>query len=56
MVVPVRKIRNKFFLSSANTNSAPIITLPTVTVPTNMEMDFENVFRNTSDNYDEMRG
>ena len=34
----------------------PTITLPTVTVPTNMEIDFENTFRNTSDNYDKMRG
>jgi len=34
----------------------PTMTLPTVTVPTNMEMDIKNTFRNTSDNYDKMRG
>ena len=46
----IREIGNKFFLFSANTNSTP-----TVTIPTNTRMDFENVFRNTSDNYDEVR-
>ena len=56
MVAPVREIGNKFFLSSANMNSTTTMAIPTVTIPTNMGMDFENVVRNSSDNYNEVRG
>ena len=50
IVTPVRDIGNKFFLSLANTKS-----LLTITIPTNTGMDFVNLVRNTSDNYDEIR-
>ena len=54
MVAPVRDTGNKFFLSSANTNLQQTMALPTVSLPTNMGMDFS--FRNISDNYNEVRG
>ena len=53
MIVPVRDIGNKFFLSSANMNSQQTITLPTMSLSTNMGMDL--AYRNFSNNYDEMR-
>ena len=53
MVVPVRDIGNKFFLSSANTNSQQTMTLLTISLSTNMGMDLS--YKNLSNNYDEMR-
>ena len=50
MVVPIRDIGNKFFLSSANTNSQQTMTLPTVSLSTNTGMDLS--YRNISDNYE----
>jgi len=54
MVAPIRNIGNKFFLSSANTNSQQNMTLPTITLSTNIRMDLS--YRNIFDNYDEVRG
>ena len=54
MVVLVRNIGNKFFLSSANTNSQQTMTLPNVSLSTNTGMDLP--YRNISNNYDKMRG
>ena len=56
MVALIREIGNKFFLSSTNMNSTTTMALPTVNASIYIEMDFENVVKNTSDNYDEMRG
>jgi len=53
MVVPIRDIGNKFFLSSANMNLQQTMTLPTVSLSTNTEMDI--LFRNISDNYNKVR-
>ena len=53
MVVPIRDIGNKFFLSSANMNLQQTITLPTVSLSTNTGMDI--LFRNISDNYNKVR-
>jgi len=56
MVAPIREIRNKLFLSSVIMTSTTNMTLPTVNVSTYMGMDFANAIRNTSDNYNEVRG
>jgi len=56
MVVPIREIGNKLFLSSAIMTSTTNMTLPTVNASTYMGMDFANIIRNTSDNYNKMRG
>ena len=53
MVVPIRDIGNKFFLSSANMNLQQTITLPTVSLSTNTGMDI--LFRSISDNYNKVR-
>ena len=50
---PIKEVKRT---NTVIVRTTPTITLPTVTVPTNMEIDFENTFRNTSDNYDKMRG
>jgi len=55
MVVPIREIRNKLFLFSAIMTSTTNMTLPTMNVSTYMGMDFANVIRNTSDNYNKVR-
>ena len=49
MVVPIRDIGNKFFSTSANMNSTA-----TMTLPTDMEMDINNIV--VTDNYNEVRG
>ena len=51
MVAPIRDIRNKFFSTSANTNSTSRMTLPT-----DMRMNIGNFVSNIADNYDEVRG
>ena len=51
MVALIRDIRNKFFSTSANTNSASRMTLPT-----DMGIDIDNFISNIADNYDEVRG
>ena len=56
MVVPIREIGNKLFLSSAIMTSTTNMTLPTVNTSTYMGMDLTNIIRNTSDNYNEVRG
>ena len=49
MVVPIREIGNKLFLSSAIMISTTNMTLPTMNVSTYMGIDFANTIRNTSD-------
>jgi len=55
MVVPIREIGKKLFLSLAIITSTTNMTLSTVNISTYMEMDFANAIRNTSDNYNEVR-
>ena len=56
MVVSLREIGNKHFLSLTNTDSTSDMTLPTVNTPGYMGIDFLNAVRNSSDNYNEIRG
>jgi len=54
MVVPIRDIEIKFFLSLANMILPHNMTLLTISLLANMEIDLS--FRNISDNYNKMRG
>jgi len=56
MVVSLREIENKLFLSSTKMDSTSDMTLSTVNAPGYTEMDFLNAVRNTSNNYNEVRG
>jgi len=56
MVAPLRETGNKHFLSSTKTDSTSDMTLPTMNTSGYMGMDFLNAVRNTSDNYNEVRG
>ena len=56
MVVSLREIGNKHFLSLTNTDSTSDMTLPTVNAPGYMGIDFLNAVRNSSDKYNEIRG
>jgi len=55
MVVPLREIGNKHFLSSTKTDFTLDMTLPTMNASGYIGMDFLNAVRNTSDNYDEVK-
>jgi len=55
MVVPLKEIGNKLFLSLVNTDSTTAMNLPTMNASAYTGMNLFNVVGNSPDNYDEVR-